>query len=162
MQRYQLLTQNEIEQIHENSLRIMENVGIIFTYEPAKEILKKAGAKVDGDLIRFPREMVERELKNVPSSFTMYARNPKKNVEITCEKTAYVGPYGSPFVTDMDKGRRSGTLDDFINIVKICDKLDNIDIQSHISCEPNDVDVKIRAQVMVYNTLKYSDKPLRQ
>ena len=160
MQRYQLLTQNEIEQIHENSLRIMENVGIIFTYEPAKEILKKAGAKVDGDLIRFPREMVERELKNVPSSFTMYARNPKKNVEITCEKTAYVGPYGSPFVTDMDKARRSGTLDDFINIVKICDKLDNIDIQSHISCEPNDVDVKIRAQVMVYNTLKYSDKPL--
>lgn len=160
MQRYQLLTQNEIEKIHENSLRIMENVGVVFTYKPAKEILAKAGAKVDGDTVYFPKTLVERELKNVPSSFIMHARNPNKNVEITTEKTAYVGPYGSPFVQDIDRGRRQGVLEDFINIVKICDSLNNIDIQSHITCEPNDVDVKMRAKVMVYNTLKYSDKPL--
>lgn len=160
MQRYQLLTQNEIQQIHENSLRIMENIGIVFTYQPAKDLLAKAGAKVDGHIVRFPKEMVERELKNVPSSFTMYARNPKKNIEITTQKTAYVGPYGSPFVQDMDNGRRTATLKDFTNIVKICHSLDNIDIQSHISCEPNDIDVSTRALCMVYNTLKYSDKPL--
>lgn len=160
MQRYQLLSQDEIQMIHENSLRIMENVGIVFTYQPAKDIFAKAGAKVDGDLVYFPRQLVERELKNVPSSFTMYARNPKKNVEISTENTAYVGPYGSPFVRDLDNGRRSGTLEDFKNIVKICDVLNNIDVQSHISCEPCDVDVDIRAKVMVYNTLKYSDKPL--
>lgn len=160
MQRYQVLTQNEIEQIHENSLRIMENVGIAMTYQPAKDILAKVGCKIDGDLVYFPKELVERELKNVPSSFTMHARNPKLNVEITTEKTAYVGPYGSPFVLDMDNGRRSGSLDDFINIVKICERLENIDIQSHISCEPSDVDVKKRPNTMVYNTLKYSEKPL--
>lgn len=160
MQRYELLTQGEIQKIHENSMRIMENIGIIFTHQAAKDILSKAGAKVDGDIVYFPKQMVERELKNVPSSFTMHARNPKKNIEITTQKTAYVGPYGSPFVQDMDNGRRKGTLEDFINIVKICDTLDNIDIQSHITCEPNDVDVDVRAMTMVYNTLKYSDKPL--
>ncbi len=40
MQRYQMISQSELEQIHENSLRIMENIGIIMTHAPALEILK--------------------------------------------------------------------------------------------------------------------------
>ncbi len=160
MQRYQLISQSELEQIHENSLRIMENVGIIMTYEPALEVLKKHGVKVDGKKAFFPRALVEESIKNAPASYTIYARDPKKNVEISTERTAYAGPYGSPFVTDLDSGRRDGTMDDFIKIVKICDRLENIDIQSHISCEPTDVAEKKRPIAMVYNTLKYSDKPL--
>lgn len=160
MQRYQMISQNELEQIHENSLRIMENIGIIMTHGPALEILKKHGVKIDGKKAFFPRALVEEAIKNSPSSYTIYARNPEKNVEISTERAAYAGPYGSPFVTDLDKGRRDGKLEDFINIVKICDRLENIDIQSHISCEPQDVSVKERPTTMVYNTLKYSDKPL--
>ena len=77
MQRYQLLTQNEIEQIHENSLRIMENIGIHMTYQPAKDLLAKGGAKVDGDTVYFPKKMVEDNLQTVPSSCTINARNPE-------------------------------------------------------------------------------------
>lgn len=160
MHRYELLTQTEIEKIHDNSLRIMENVGVVFSYGPARDILAKHGAKVEGHTVYFSGKMVEEKLKTVPSAFTMYARNDARNVEITCEKTAYVGPYGSPYVLDQDNGRRTGKLQDFINIVKICNDLQNIDIQSHISCEPCDVDAKIRHNIMVYHTLKYSDKPL--
>ena len=160
MQRYQLISQSELEQIHENSLKIMENIGVLMTYEPAREVLAKHGAILDGNVVKFPRKLVEEAIKLAPSSYTLHARNPKYNVEINCEKTNYVGPYGSPFVTDMDKGRRSGMLEDFINIVKICDKLENIDIQSHISCEPTDVPVDKRPTVMVYNTMKHSEKPL--
>lgn len=160
MQRYQLISQSELEQIHENSLKIMENIGVLMTYEPAREVLTKHGAILDGNVVKFPRKLVEEAIKLAPSSYTLHARNPKYNVEINCEKTNYVGPYGSPFVTDLDKGRRSGLLEDFINIVKICDKLENIDIQSHISCEPTDVPVDKRPNVMVYNTMKYSEKPL--
>ncbi|MDY4971676.1 MAG: trimethylamine methyltransferase family protein [Lachnospiraceae bacterium] len=158
-QRYQVLSQNELEMIHENSLRIMEEIGIVITYEPAREIYAKHGAKVDGNRVYFPKKLVEEAIKLSPSSFTLYGRNPKYNVEINTEKVVNAGPYGSPFVTDMDRGRRDATLEDFINIVKICDKLENIDIQSHISCEPQDVCVKERPTTMVYNTIKYSEKP---
>ncbi|AET68255.1 trimethylamine:corrinoid methyltransferase [Desulfosporosinus orientis DSM 765] len=160
MQRYQILSQNEIGQIHETSLRIMEEVGVIFSYAPAREILAKGGAKVDGQRVYFPKAMVEREIKKAPSSFTLYARNPEKNVLINTQKTAYVGPYGSPFVMDMDNGRRLAKLEDFINICKLEHKMDNIDIMSHIPCEPQDVDVEVRSLEMVYQTLKHSDKPL--
>mgnify|MGYP001081598513 CR=1 FL=1 len=160
MQRYQLISQEELEKIHENSLKIMEEVGVIMPYDHARELLKKHGCKVDGTTVFFPRALVEEAIRLSPSSYTLYGRDASKNVEIDCEKTAYAGPYGSPFVTDLDRGRREGSLEDFINIVKICDKLPNIDIQSHISCEPQDVDVKSRPTTMVYNTMKYSEKPL--
>lgn len=158
--RYELLKREEIEKIHETSLRIMENIGIVFSYAPAREMLEKHGAKVEGHTVFFPKSMVEEKLKTVPSSFTLCGRNPEKNVVINTEETCYAGPYGSPYVQDLDNGRRYGTLNDFNNIVKLVNDLPNIDIQSHISCEPNDVDADIRHNVMTYNTLKHSDKPL--
>ena len=160
MQRYQVITQEKLEEIHENSLRIMANIGIVMPYEHAKELLKKNGCTVEGDLVKFPRELVEKAIKLAPPSYTLRGRNDEKTIEISTEKTAYAGPYGSPFVTDLDRGRRPGTLNDFIEIVKICDQLENIDIQSHISCEVSDIDVHDRPLTMVYNTMKYSGKPL--
>lgn len=158
-QRYQIISQNELEMIHENTLRIMEEIGIVITYEPAREVYAKHGAKVEGKRVYFPRTLVEEAIKLSPSSFTLHARNPKYNIEINTEETVYVGPYGSPFVTDLDRGRRDAQREDFINIVKICEQLENIDIQSHISCEPQDVAVKERPTTMVYDTIKYSEKP---
>ena len=158
--RYQLLNNDELRKIHETSLKIMREVGIVFSYEPAREILKKHGCKVEGHTVFFPSELVEERLKTVPASFTLHGRNEAKTVEINTEETCYAGPYGSPYVLDMDNGRRYGTLNDFINLVKLTQSLDNIDITSHISCEPNDVDASVRHNVMTFNNLKYSDKPL--
>ena len=160
MQRYQVISQNELEMIHDNSLRIMENIGIVMPEDISKEILKKHGCTVDGDIVRFPRELVEKCIRSAPSSYTLYGRDSSKDVPISCECSAYAGPYGSPFVLDMDRGRRSGTMESFIEIVKIVDKLKYIDIQSHISCEPTDVPEKDRPMRMVYETMKYSGKPL--
>jgi len=160
VQRYQILTQNEIEKIHETRLRILEEVGVVFSYAPAREILAKGGAKVDGQRVYFPPAMVEEALKKAPSSFKLHARDPQKDVVIDTKTTTYVGPYGSPYVIDLDKGRRESTLEDFINITKLEHMMDNIDIMSHIPCEPNDIPPEKRAAEMCYLTLKYSDKPL--
>ncbi len=158
--RYQILTQDKIEMIHENTLRILENIGVVMTNEDARRILAEHGAVLDGEIVRFPRRLVEKAIEAAPSSYTIHGRDPEKNVDISLDTTAYVGPAGSPFVMDMEKGRREGTLEDFNNIVKICHCLENIDIQSFLSCETNDIDVRKRPTTMMYNTLKYSDKPL--
>jgi trimethylamine--corrinoid protein Co-methyltransferase len=60
----------------------------------------------------------------------------------------------------LDKGRRYGSLEDFNNLAKLCQMLDNIDLQSQTYCEPNDVDVNIRHLEMTYSALKYNEKPL--
>ena len=48
MQPYEFLTKDQEEQIHEASMRILQDVGLDFRYPPALEILKKGGAKVKG------------------------------------------------------------------------------------------------------------------
>jgi trimethylamine--corrinoid protein Co-methyltransferase len=160
MQRYHILTKNEIEMIHETSLHILEEVGIAFHHDPALKILSKGGARVDGQRVYFPKDMVEREMKKPPSSFTLHARNPEKSVLINTQKTVYAGPNCPAYITDMDKGRRKAKLDDFITLCKLQHQMNNIDIMSQDPCEPNDVNIKNRSAEMLYQTLKHSDKPL--
>ena len=54
-----------------------------------------------------------------PRQFTQYARNPARNVEIGGMHTVFAPNYGSPFVRDLDNGRRYGTIEDFRNFVKL-------------------------------------------
>ena len=160
MQRYKILTDENLEKIHENSLRVMAEVGIVMPYDHAKGLLAKHGAKIEGDLVKFPRKMVEEAIASAPSSYMLHGRDESKNVPINCERSAYAGPYGSPFVLDLDNGWRRSTMEDFHNIVKIVDRLEYVDIQSHISCEPSDIAENKRPLEMVYNTMKLSTKPL--
>ena len=54
MQRFEILTKTQVEGIHETSLRILDQIGLDFGYPPALEVLKKGGAKVDGQRVFFP------------------------------------------------------------------------------------------------------------
>ena len=67
--------------------------------------------------------------------------------------------YGSPFVHDLDKGRRYGTLEDFQNFVKLAYLSPYIHHSGGTVCEPVDLPVNKRHFEMVYAHLKYSDKP---
>lgn len=156
----QAMTQTDVENIHETSLKILENLGIKFLYDPAIEILKKHGAKVDGKKVFISRKMVEDALKTTPSSFVLSARNSARDVEIDPYKLCNCGPFGSPFIQDLDRGRRASTEADLITAVKLLNDLSNIDAIGHIACEPNDVDTRIRHNVITYDNLKYSDKPI--
>ena len=158
MNRFELLTKNQVEQIHEASLWILEKVGVDFYYPPALEVFKKAGAKVDRDRVFFSPGFVEEQIKKAPSQFRLFARNPDKDVLIGKENTAFVPGYGAPFVTDLDNGRRPSLLMDYENFVKLTQASPNQDICSGIVTEPNDVPPEIRHLKMLYATIKDSDK----
>jgi trimethylamine--corrinoid protein Co-methyltransferase len=113
MQSYELLTKHQVEQVHEASMQILQKVGIDFRYPPALEILKKGGAKVDGERVFFPSQLVEEQIRKAPAEFTLYARNSDCDAVIGGSHMAFIPGYGAPFVTDRDRGRREGTLQDF-------------------------------------------------
>ena len=160
MQRYQVVTQNDIDQIHETSLKILDEIGVVFDYLPAIDILVKGGAKSDGKVVRFPRKMVEQALSTTPSSFTLHARTEKKNVAVNCEASIYAGPNCPPFVVDAERGRRNGSLEDFNNFAKLHHVLDNLDVQSQIYCEAQDIPEDIRHLEMLYSSIRYNEKPI--
>ena len=102
MQPFEILTQKQIEQIHQTALQILEQIGVEFGYPPALEVLKKGGAKVDGERVFFTPRLIEDQIKKAPAEFTLYARNPDHNVLIGGSNMVFTPGFGAPFVTDLE------------------------------------------------------------
>ena len=73
--------------------------------------------------------------------------------------TVFAPNYGSPFVRDLDRGRRYGTIEDFRNFVKLAYMSPHLHHSGGTVCEPVDVPVNKRHLDMVYSHIRYSDKP---
>jgi trimethylamine---corrinoid protein Co-methyltransferase len=158
---FEVLDEEGLSLIEHNADTILEEVGVVFRGDPeAVRLLHKAGADVDGELVRFPRGMCRTTVQaTAPRQFTQYARNEANNVEIGGPHTVFAPNYGSPFVRDLDRGRRYGTIEDFRNLVKLTYLSPHLHHSGGTVCEPVDVPVNKRHLDMVYSHMRYSDKP---
>ena len=77
--KFDVLTQNEVENIHEHSVKILEEVGVEFTYDPAVEVLKKAGLKTEGHRVYFTREFIDEMMKKSPQRIQTPCQKSRKN-----------------------------------------------------------------------------------
>ncbi|HJO40446.1 MAG: trimethylamine methyltransferase family protein [Acidimicrobiales bacterium] len=158
---YEIMSEDGLEIIENNADIILEEVGIDFRdYPSSLELLKNAGATIDGERVRFPKGMC-REIvtKSAPPSYIQHARSPSKNVQIGGNATVLVPAYGSPFVFDLDNGRRYANIEDFRNFVKLAYMSPHLHHSGGTVVEPVDIPVSKRHLDMVYSHLKYSDKP---
>ena len=110
--------------------------------------------------MRFPRGLARQLVQaTAPRTFTQVARNPANSVEIGGNATVFAPAYGSPFVRDLEGGRRYGTIEDFRNFVKLAYASPYLHHSGGTVCEPVDLPVNKRHLDMVYAHLRYSDKP---
>ncbi len=158
---FEVLSEEGLSILEENADTILQEVGLEFRGDPeARRILADAGADVVGDLVRFPRGMARSIVAaTAPRQFTQYARNPERSVRIGDPYTVLAPNYGSPFVHDLDRGRRYGTLEDFRNLVKLTYLSPHLHHSGGTVCEPVDVPVNKRHLDMVYAHMRWSDKP---
>ena len=158
---FEVLDEEGLATIEDNADTILERVGLEFRGDPdALRLLREAGADVDGDRVRFPRGMCRKIVQaTAPRQFTKHARNPANSVEIGGPHTVLAPNYGSPFVRDLDNGRRYGTIEDFRNFVKLAYMSPHLHHSGGTVCEPVDVPVNKRHLDMVYSHIRYSDKP---
>ena len=158
---FEVLGEEGLSIIEHNADTILEEVGIEFRGdEDALRLLREGGADVKGERVRFPRGMCRQIVQSsAPRQFTQYARNKANNVEIGGMHTVFAPNYGSPFVRDLDNGRRYGTIEDFRNFVKLAYMSPHLHHSGGTVCEPVDVPVNKRHLDMVYSHIRYSDKP---
>ncbi len=158
---FEVLNEEGLAQIEHNADTILEEVGVEFRGDPeALTLLAAAGADVQGERVRFPRGMCRSIVQaTAPREFTQYARNPARNVQIGGMHTVLAPNYGSPFVRDLDGGRRYGTIRDFENLVKLTYASPYLHHSGGTVCEPVDLPVNKRHFDMVYAHMRWSDKP---
>jgi trimethylamine---corrinoid protein Co-methyltransferase len=156
----EILTEEGLAIIEHNAETVLEEIGIEFRGHPrALDLLKGAGCDVRGERVHFPRGLARRLVASVPSEYVQHARNSERNVHIGGKSTVFAPVYGPPFVHDIDKGRRYGTIEDFRNFVKLAYMSPFMHHSGGTVCEPVDVPVNKRHLDMVYAHVRYSDKP---
>ena len=161
MSPFEVVSEEGLALIEDNAETILEELGMDFRdYPSALELLKSAGAEIDGERVRFPRGMCREIITaNAPAIYTHHARNPERSVQVGGNATVFVPAYGSPFVHDLDNGRRYATIEDFHNFVKLAYKSPHMHLSGGTVCEPVDIPVSKRHLDMVYAHIRYSDKP---
>ena len=149
-----------LEQIEHNADTLLEQVGIEVANDPeAVEIFRTGGADVTGTRVRFPRGMCRRLIQaTAPRVFTQRARNAARSVVIGDPYMVLVPAYGSPFIHNLDDGRRYATIEDFRNFVKLTYLSQTLHHGGGTLCEPVDLPVNKRHLEMVYSHIRYSDK----
>jgi trimethylamine---corrinoid protein Co-methyltransferase len=157
---YDVLSEENLIRVERAADRILAETGIEFRDDPeVLEMWRKAGAKVDGLLVKFEPGMLREILRSAPAEFTQHARTEANSVRIGGKNVVFSPAYGSPFVMDLDRGRRFGTLEDFQNFIKLAQSSPNFHHSGGTICEPTDIPVNKRHLDMVMAHIEYSDRP---
>ena len=156
---YDILSEENLIRIEAAADRLLAEVGIEFRDDPAVlDHWRRAGAQVEGILVKFEPGLLREVLRTAPAEFTQHARNPANSVRIGGRNVVFSPSYGCPFVMDMDKGRRFGTIQDFQNFVKLAQSSPWFHHSGGTICEPTDIPVNKRHLDMVYSHIRYSDR----
>ena len=155
-----LLHSEALEAIEAQADWILQEVGIEFRGDDeALRLFREAGADVQGERVRFEPGLLQQLCRTAPASFRMESRQPEYSIILGGDHIALMPGYGSPFVTDLDNGRRYATLEDLHNFVKLTYQSPVLHHGSGVIVEPVDIPVNKRHLDIVYAHLRYSTKP---
>ncbi len=155
-----LVSADQVETIHLASLEVLRDIGIKVDSALARDLLGRAGADVDAETarVRFDPALVEEMLVGIPSEFTIHARDPAKTVTVGGNSLTFATVCGPSFVSDLDRGRRAGTLEDMRNFVKLSATLNIFHHEGGAGCEPLDLPPETRHLDMMLAQTTLCDK----
>ncbi len=127
---YRPLGKDDIEAIHETSMRVLSEVGIRVKNAEALELFASAGATVDREknLVRIEPEMVMDLVSKAPHTIGLYGQRPEHTLEVGGERV-YTGTGGTALYV-LEPGsdeKRRARLSDLRDMARLVDALDNID-----------------------------------
>ena len=159
----EVLSQDQLERIHNASLTVLEEIGVNFLLDEARQILKQAGADVDaeGTRVRFDRNLILEAVGKAPSEFTIHARNPARNLNIGGRWIAFSTVAGPPNVSDIHGGRRSGNYVDYCNFIRLAHCVNIAHAISGHPVEPLDLNPKTRHLETARANITLTDKVCR-
>ncbi|MDA5557760.1 trimethylamine methyltransferase family protein [Shimia sp. MMG029] len=160
LKHFDILDEEDLVKIEAQVDWIIQEVGIAFRDDPeALALWKKEGARVEDDLVRADASWIRALCAKAPSEFTQVARNPERSVTIGGTNQVFAPVYGSPFVRDLERGRRYGDMASFEELVKLTYMHPNLHHGGFVTCEPTDVPVSKRHFDMLMAHITLSDKP---
>jgi trimethylamine--corrinoid protein Co-methyltransferase len=156
----EVLSTDQVEQIHLASLSLLENHGMRVMHEAARRMLAEAGADVNHDtgMVRFDRGLVMEKIALAPAEFTLHARNPAKNFKLGGNHLAFTSVGGPAYCNDLDRGRRRGTFDEACDYIRLVQSLDIIHQEGGGPFEPIELPPETRHLDLYHAQIRLLDK----
>ncbi|MBW2515363.1 MAG: trimethylamine methyltransferase family protein [Deltaproteobacteria bacterium] len=126
---FQILTEDQIEQIYYAALDVLEVSGARVLHTEALQLLQQGDAIVtDNDRVRIPAYLVKQALQSCPSKAALSGRNGKRSIKLQKNEVAFGSGPDATFVYDLKAGeRRKCTFADVEAAAKIVDSLPRFD-----------------------------------
>jgi trimethylamine---corrinoid protein Co-methyltransferase len=155
-----IFSDDQIESMHTAALEILEHQGMRVLSARGRSVLAAAGATVDEStqMVRLEPGLVSQALASVPAEVTLVARNPARSSRVGGPHVVFAPVAGPPSVSDLKRGKRTGTIADFRDLVRLSQAFDVIHVLGQMT-EPQDVPVAERHLETSLAQLTLGDKP---
>lgn len=152
------LSEEKINEVHENALHILENTGVFFHSIETVEFLvsKGATANLDTHIVCFPREMVLDAIEKTPSSFDLFDADGNA-LHIGGDETHFAPGSCGVRMLDPDGSHHESRGLDLANIARVAENLDNIEMLS-TALTPHEVPENLGDSYRVLTLLKNTKK----
>lgn len=126
-QELQILQPDKIQYLHDTTLRILSDAGVVFKSDSALKVLRSHGAKLEGQTVYFPPEMVEQAIESSPNRVVLHGRNRSRDVVLGEGNVHYTSCYGPVRVRRLGELEAvPGTMEDLRGFTVLSDALDNV------------------------------------
>lgn len=123
-----MLSDEQLQAIHNTSLDILSRTGMVMNNEAASELLLDAGAWESEGRIKIPPLLVMNSIASAPSRIPMYNRLGELTMPLEAGKVFFGSGSDCIFTLDVESGeRRKVMAEDVRRIAHLCDCLDQID-----------------------------------
>lgn len=159
----QLLTDQQIARVHDTSLEVLAEIGLLVRNEKARDRLHRHGCLLDPEtqIVRFPRGVVEEFRAAIPPSFTFHGRDETWSKTIPRDALVVATASSAPNLLDPDSGEeRRARSDDIARIGHLVNALAGIDVFS-VSVLADDAPEGQFSLSRFYPALKNCRKPVR-
>ncbi|NNC80817.1 MAG: trimethylamine methyltransferase family protein [Acidimicrobiales bacterium] len=153
-----VVSDDQLESIHKASLSVLQDTGIDILLPEAQQLFVNAGAKLDGDRVRFDPDMVMEYVAKAPSEFTLEARNPAHSLRIGGNNVVFTSVASPPNSGDIAEGRRTGNYEDFQNFLRLTQHLNAIQMNAGYPVEPADLHASVRHLHAIRDLATLTDK----
>jgi len=160
---FSFLSDDEIAYVHESSLEILEETGLLVRNEKARNRFAEHGAIVDHEteMVRIPSKVVEKYRAMVPPTITLHGRDPAYDITFPRKLPVIATASSAPDIVDPVTGiTRRSTSDDIARIAHVVNELDGFDLFS-ISTLADDAPKDQFSLTRFYAALKNCVKPCR-
>ncbi len=159
----EVLTEEQIERIHEASLDVLEETGIEVLSDAAWDVLARGGVDLDPETrrARFDRGLVVEAIARAPAQFTLHARNPARDLVVGGNHINFCTVSSAAYCSDLDRGRRRGTLDDFRDFIRLAHSLNTMHLIMGYPVEPQDIPPESRHLDCYHAFITLTDKVWR-